>query len=126
MNGKRLKALREEKGFTQKDLAEKLSLTPKAISFYELGAREPSSEALISMAKILGTSTDYLLGNADIKKTEKIPNDLNKFLEQSEVIFDGDTYNLNQEEKEMVMQSLKVAFYAAKKANKRKKDDPTE
>lgn len=53
-----------------------------------------------------------------------MPKDLNKFLEQSEVIFDGNTYNLDPEEKEMVMQSLKVAFYAAKKANKRKKDDP--
>ena len=58
MDGKRLKALREENGLTQKDLADKLSLTPKAISFYELGAREPSGEALINMAKILETSTD--------------------------------------------------------------------
>ena len=124
MDGKRLKALREENGLTQKDLADKLSLTPKAISFYELGAREPSGEALINMAKILETSTDYLLGNTNIKKAEKMPKDLNKFLEQSEVIFDGNTYNLDPEEKEIVIQSLKVAFYAAKKANKRKKDDP--
>lgn len=71
MNGKRLKMLREEKGLTQKDLAEKLSLTPKAISFYELGAREPSGDALIHMAHILGTTTDYLLGNSTTKEAEQ-------------------------------------------------------
>lgn len=70
MNGKRLKMLREEKGLTQKELAEKLSLTPKAISFYELGSREPSGDALIQMANILGTTTDYLLGNSALKDPE--------------------------------------------------------
>ncbi len=71
MNGKRLKMLREEKGLTQKDLAEKLSLTPKAISFYELGSREPSGDALIHMAHILGTTTDYLLGNSTTKEANQ-------------------------------------------------------
>lgn len=71
MNGKRLKMLREEKGLTQKDLAEKLSLTPKAISFYELGSREPSGDALIRMAHILGTTTDYLLGNSTVKEVDQ-------------------------------------------------------
>lgn len=71
MNGKRLKMLREEKGLTQKDLAEKLSLTPKAISFYELGSREPSGDALIRMAHILGTTTDYLLGNSTTKEIDQ-------------------------------------------------------
>lgn len=71
MNGKRLKMLREEKGLTQKDLAEKLSLTPKAISFYELGSREPSGDALIRMAHILGTTTDYLLGNSTTKEADQ-------------------------------------------------------
>ena len=63
--------LREEKGLTQKDLAEKLSLTPKAISFYELGSREPSGDALIHMAHILGTTTDYLLGNSTTKEADQ-------------------------------------------------------
>ncbi len=71
MNGKRLKKLREEKRLTQKDLAEKLSLTPKAISFYELGSREPSGDALIRMAHILGTTTDYLLGNSTTKEADQ-------------------------------------------------------
>lgn len=129
MNGKRLKSLREEKELTQKDLADMLGLTPKAISFYELGSREPSGEVLINMARILDTTTDYLLGYSDSKTNKEIPvriqKDLNKFLEQTEIIFDGDTYSLTDDEKEMVKKSLEIAFYAAKKANKRKKSDPT-
>lgn len=130
MNGKRLKSLREEKELTQKDLADMLGLTPKAISFYELGSREPSSEVLINMARILDTTTDYLLGYSDSKTNKEIPvrmqKDLNKFLEQAEIIFDGNTYNLTEDEKDMVMKSLEVAFYAAKQANKRKKSDTTD
>lgn len=63
LNGKRLKALREEYGVTQKELADRLSLTPKAISFYELDKREPTGEVLIALANMFHTSTDYLLGN---------------------------------------------------------------
>ena len=129
MDGKRLKKLREEKKLTQKELADMLDLTPKAISFYELGSREPSGEVLINMARILDTTTDYLLGCSDAKDKEipaRIQKDLNKFLEQTEIIFDGDTYNLTDDEKDMVKKSLEIAFFAAKRANKRKKDDPHE
>ena len=52
-----------------------------------------------------------------------MPKDLNKFLQQSEIIFDGDTYNLTDEDRDLVMKSLEVAFLAAKRANKRKKGD---
>ena len=52
-----------------------------------------------------------------------MPKDLNKFLQQSEIIFDGDTYNLTDEERELVIKSLEVAFSAAKRANKRQKGD---
>lgn len=70
MNGKRLKALREEYGITQKELADRLSLTPKAISFYELDKREPTGEVLIALANMFHTSTDYLLGNKEQKDTQ--------------------------------------------------------
>ena len=37
MLSKRIKAMRLKKDLTQKDLANKLNLTPKMVSFYELG-----------------------------------------------------------------------------------------
>lgn len=63
MKGLRLKNLREKAGLTQKELAEMVNITPKAISFYELEQREPSSDLLIQFSKIFNVSTDYLLNN---------------------------------------------------------------
>lgn len=63
MDGKLLKKLREELNMTQKELADRVQVTPKAISFYELNQREPSNELLVEFSKIFNVSTDYLLGN---------------------------------------------------------------
>ena len=61
--GKNIKSLRTEKGWTQKELSEKLGVTIKTISYFELGERQPSRETLIKLAEIFGISVDRLLGN---------------------------------------------------------------
>lgn len=121
-----LKKLREEKGMTQSELGKALEISPSAIGMYEQGRRVPDVPTLKKMSAFFGVSIDYLLENASHSVPPKMPKDLNKFLQQSEIIFDGDTYNLTEDERDMVMKSLEVAFYAAKQANKRKKgDSPT-
>ena len=60
--GARLKALRQESGYTQQQLAEKLCVTKAVVSYYELQERYPSPEILIKLASIFHVSTDYLLG----------------------------------------------------------------
>lgn len=70
MDGRRLKELRKKHGITQKELADFLHITAKAISFYELGEREPSNGDLIKMADYFEVSTDYLLGHHDKKTSE--------------------------------------------------------
>ena len=47
-----------------KDLVDNLGLTQAAISQYRTGARVPPTYTLIKLARILGTSTDYLLGRS--------------------------------------------------------------
>lgn len=71
----RLKAIREDKGITQKHLAEVLSITISTISHYENGTREPSIEILIQMAEVLGVSVDYLVGSTDVNI---LPEEMNK------------------------------------------------
>ena len=61
MLSKRIKAMRLKKDLTQKDLANKLNLTPKMVSFYELGDRVPPTDVLEKLADIFGVTTDYLL-----------------------------------------------------------------
>ena len=63
--GKRLKELREEKGLTQKQLAEKLNLHSVTYLHYEKAQREPPLAILAQMAVFFEVTTDYLLGLTD-------------------------------------------------------------
>ena len=60
--GERIKYLREAKGLTQKNVANKLGLESAAVSKYELNLREPNIEALKKLSEIFEVSTDFLLG----------------------------------------------------------------
>lgn len=120
---KLLKKLREEKGLTQSELGKKLGISPSTVGMYEQGRRVPDVPILKKMSAFFNVSIDYLLENVNHNVPTKMPKDLNKFLQQSEIIFDGDTYNLTDEDRDLVIKSLEVAFLAAKRANKRKKGD---
>lgn len=54
-------ARRKEKGYTQKELAEKLFLSDKAISKWETGASLPDTAMLIPLSELLGVSVTELL-----------------------------------------------------------------
>ena len=60
--GKRLKELREEKGFTQRELADKLKINAVTYLHYEKSQREPPLSLLADMAIFFDVSVDYLLG----------------------------------------------------------------
>lgn len=47
---------------------------------------------------------------------------LEKFLKEAEILFDGNTYKLNIEEKNQIQEALEMAFWDAKERNKRKKN----
>ncbi len=57
-----LKAIRVDRGMTQKSLGASLGVTPVTIGNWERGTRQPSFNLLIRLAEALRTSTDELLG----------------------------------------------------------------
>ncbi len=59
--GERLTMLRKEKGYLQKDVADRLHLTVATISNYEKNVRMPNLETLVKLADLYDVSTDYLL-----------------------------------------------------------------
>ena len=67
MFSSRLKMLRSEKNLTQKQLADILNMQNTAISKYELGERKPDQDTLMKIAEYFNVSTDYLLGNSNIR-----------------------------------------------------------
>lgn len=66
----RIKILREEFGFTQQDLANKLECSKSVIGLYESETRKPSMEVLLKLSDIFNCSIDYLLGKSDIKTVD--------------------------------------------------------
>lgn len=58
----RIKALREQNGYTQSDLAKKLGITRSSVNAWEMGISVPSTQYVVERANIFKVSTDYLLG----------------------------------------------------------------
>ena len=61
----RLKAIREQKNISQKDLAEILKINVYTVSKWETGVRTPDEEHLDQIAKALCVKKEYLLGLTD-------------------------------------------------------------
>jgi transcriptional regulator with XRE-family HTH domain len=61
----RLRAIREQRGYSQDELARRTGLQASAISHFETGTRKPSFENLRRLADALEVTTDYLLGRDD-------------------------------------------------------------
>lgn len=74
----KIRELREENGFTQKELAEKVNTTNKNIWAYENGLAQPSIETLIKLAGVFKVSVDFLIGNADDFGAVAVQNNLTR------------------------------------------------
>ena len=58
----RLRAARGQLGYSQRAVAEKLSISQQAYARYEAGTSSPNPEMLGRIAHLLGVSADFLLG----------------------------------------------------------------
>ena len=59
--GEIISTLRKEKGLTQKEVADKLNITDKAVSKWERDLACPDTQTLPKLAEILGVSVEELL-----------------------------------------------------------------
>jgi transcriptional regulator with XRE-family HTH domain len=113
MIGSKITKQRKELNLTQLELAEKIYVTPQAVSKWEKGKSVPSIEILIELTKLFNISIDYLLDDSEIKEHdyESMFNNysraaaLNKFLnsespsKQVNKIF----YLLDETERELII-----------------------
>ena len=92
--GEKILRFRKENGMTQRELAEKLHVTDKAISKWERGLNYPDLLILPELAKVLGTSVSDLLG-----LEEEISDTTLKVIAE-----------LTQQEKKEILKWLKMYF----------------
>lgn len=60
--GERVKQTLKEMGLTQRKLASSLGVQTSTLCEWLNNHNEPSMQMLVDIAKVLGVSTDYLLG----------------------------------------------------------------
>lgn len=72
--GQYIQFLRKQNHLSQKELAEKLSISFQAVSKWENGENLPDSSILLDLADALNTTTDKILsaGNLFLRKTKRI------------------------------------------------------
>ena len=58
----KIKMLREKRGITQSELANRLGITRSGVNAWEMGISVPSTQYIVLLAKFFDVSTDYLLG----------------------------------------------------------------
>lgn len=68
---KRIRELRKDSDFLQKDIANYLCCTQVCYSRYESGSRDIPTELLIKLAEFYNISLDYLLNLTDNKRIYK-------------------------------------------------------
>lgn len=69
MIAEKIKFLREQKAYTQTELAKKLGITRSSVNAWEMGISVPSTQYIVELSNIFSVSTDYLLG---VEKTSSI------------------------------------------------------
>lgn len=83
MIAERIKFLREQKNYTQTELAKKLGITRSSVNAWEMGISVPSTQYIVELSNMFSVSTDYLLG---VEKTSAI--DISGLTEQDiEIIY---------------------------------------
>ena len=70
--GETIAELRKERGMTQKDLAEQMNVTDKAVSKWERDLSCPDINSIPKLAEVLAVSVEDLM---QVTKTEKASND---------------------------------------------------
>ena len=101
--GERIRNLRELKNIDQISLAEMLGYKSQStISKWESGTNLPTGKKLMELAKILGVSTNEILGMSDEPYTET---DLRKMAENAKT-FDGKP--LNEEDIQAIQNIIEI------------------
>jgi len=76
--GKKITELRKEKGIRQEEMAEKLGVSPQAVSKWENDISCPDIMLLPQIAEMLGVSVDELLSKEPKKDTQVLPEEKRK------------------------------------------------
>ena len=103
MIGKRLRALRKEKGLKQIDIANVLGVSRTTYTQYETEKSEPDLATVTKLAEFFNTTTDYLLGKSDEPHPTVTPDSSVSVVKDAPLAFYGNAEGLNIQELEKII-----------------------
>lgn len=124
--GEKFKALREEKGLTQKEVAKDLGLNFRMISRYENNVSFPRTrEAYRKIAKYFEVDVDYLLTENDSFVMRASEQYGARGMKQAQELIDGMSGlfaggTLTEQDKDAVMKALQDIYWESKARNAKK------
>lgn len=80
--GRKIAELRKLSGMKQDELAEKLGVTPQAVSKWENGASAPDISQLPKIASIFGVTIDELFARVDAPIVKYVPEEKRKSIDE--------------------------------------------
>lgn len=102
--GHRIKEIRESRGYTQEQLAEKLNLSVQHVSVIERGIKSPRLDTFIRIANILEINADYLLKDVLLVSSQLTSNELYDMLGQ-----------ISEKEKRRILEVVRVLIQTSNK-----------
>jgi len=96
--GKRIKQLRKDKNWTQKELAKQVGTSPAQLNKYESGLNTPPLDRLALLAEVLNISVDFLIGG---QHSDDLPIHNKRLIQRLQSIEEFDS-----EEREVVIKVL--------------------
>ena len=126
--GENIRKMRKQRGVTQEALAERLSVTPQAISRWESGAGCPAIEYLPELAVFFRTSIDELLGvrlSERETRRESIYQDIDRLEDglDPEHVYDQSAVDFLREAHAMFPGDHRIRFALAKALIETKQDN---
>ncbi len=121
----KLRNLREQKGYTQAELAEAAGITTRTLQYYESGKRYPNNLSIaVKLADLLGTTSERLLGeegglvlDAHERGGRTAGRELRSLVEGVSALFAGG--ELTDEDRDAAMRALTTAYWIAKDGAKK-------
>lgn len=125
-----IKRYMTEQGLDRKEFCNSLGFAYSTVTDWLNAEKYPRIDKIEAMANFFGVSKAALVEPAStiqsltIKEdcetahSKRDMNDLAKFLNKAEVMFDGDTYCLNEDDQQKLRNALEFVFWDAKKRNK--------
>lgn len=109
--GKKIKLARSKTNYTQEDLAEKISLSPRYISQLERGIAFGSANTIVELCKALNISSDFLFNDLiETNCAENINLIDNKFLENYYQLNDYNKKVINRLTSDLIKLQLEESF----------------